>query len=106
MRVDTLAAERMFGPGGDMEAIRQIVARVRVQRVWRGPLTDTATVRFSTVKGASSCDLALLRGERYLIFAMRLNERHLITMQCSGTVDARTAEPTIAILGEGQAPKP
>ena len=104
--IDTLAAERMLGPGDDTVAIRQIVARVHVERVWRGPRTDTLTVRFHTVEWPSSCDLPLEKNGRYVIFAYRLERRWLVTTQCSGTIEARAASATLAALGEGRATRP
>src|SRR5258705_4281718 len=49
LRLDTLGRVE-WGGGHDAVAAHPIVARVRVQRVWRGPLVDTMTVTITTVE--------------------------------------------------------
>jgi hypothetical protein len=105
IRLDTLARVA-WGSGPDAVALRPIVARVRVRRVWRGSLADTMTVMVTTLESRSSCDLELLPGEAYLIFATRTEGGPLATHQCSGTVEEHAAADAIAVLGAGQDSRP
>jgi hypothetical protein len=100
-RIDTLSRVT-WGTGKDQVALRPIVARVAVRRVWRGPITDTMTVMVTSVERRSSCDLQLVVGQSYVIFASRTGGGPLATRQCSGTEEERAAGPTLSVLGPGQ----
>ena len=103
VRIDTLA-RAPWGSGENAVSLRPIVARVRVERVWRGPLVDTMTVMLTTTVGRSSCDLQLRPTASYLIFATRTASGPLAARQCSGTAEKSTATAAIAALGVGEAP--
>ena len=81
---------------------RVVVARVKVQRVWRGSLADTMSVMVGNVGGHSDCDLRMGAGQSYLIFATRMEDGTLTTHKCSGTLAEREATDVITVLGEGQ----
>jgi hypothetical protein len=87
--------------GPDGVPVRPIVARVRVREVWRGSVTDTMTVWFTTAQRRSSCDLELSWGKDYLIFAGRTSPGPLTTNYCSGTVEKNAAASTLKSLGPG-----
>lgn len=100
IRIDTLESTTS-GMGPDGVPVRPIVARVRVREVWRGSVTDTMTVWFTTVQRRSSCDLELSSGKDYLIFAGRTSIGPLSTHYCSGTEEKSAAASTLEILGPG-----
>jgi hypothetical protein len=82
------------------------VARLRVERVWKGIEGDTATITLRGAHGAaSSCDLTMQPGERYVVFAHRDEAGGLRTRQCTGTAPADAAEAALAALGDGRAPR-
>jgi len=105
IRVDTLARVA-WRTEPYAATLHPIVARVRVGRVWRGPLADTMTVMVATVEMRSSCELELRPGESYLIFATRTEGGPLATRQCSGTIEEREAADSFDALGPSQASRP
>ena len=104
--IDTLPALPIIGAHGQPDSDRAIVARVHVQRVWRGPVADTMLVQFRTLERASTCDLGLQPQHEYVIFASRMADGLLVTAQCTGTVAVEAAAATLAALGEGMVPRP
>ena len=105
IRVDTLARVA-WRTEPYAATLHPIVARVRVGRVWRGPLADTMTVMVATVEMRSSCELELRPGESYLLFATRTEGGPLATRQCSGTIEEREAADSFDALGPSQASRP
>ena len=101
--IDTLAA-RMVPHGPTDVAVRSLVARVIVSRVWKGARTDTLRVVFGSVGVASSCDLELKAGATYVLFASRGEGSFLQTRQCTGTAPELAAATTISALGAGEVP--
>jgi hypothetical protein len=85
--------------------VHNLAAHVVVSRVWRGPLVDTLTVVFGSTPIASSCDLSLVAGFSYVIFATPYDDGVLRTRQCTGTAAESEAAATIAALGPGQEPR-
>jgi hypothetical protein len=85
--------------------VRDLAARVVVSRIWKGPAVDTLTVVFGSTPIVSSCDLTLLAGGSYVIFAASGDDGVLWTRQCTGTALESDAAATIAALGPGQEPK-
>lgn len=104
-RLDTLARTSRSS-GDDVVQSRPVVARIRVRRVWRGPVTDTMTVMVTTTGSRSSCDLEMRPGEGYLIFASRTEGGLLSTRQCTGTETERGAAEALSVLGAGEPAAP
>jgi hypothetical protein len=102
VRIDSLAPH-LVQHGPKSVDVRELAARVAVLRVWKGPALDTLTVVFGSTPIASSCDLTLLAGESYVIFATPWGDGALHTRQCTGTVAEVGAAATMAALGPGQA---
>ncbi len=102
-RLDTLPgpapdAGAASGPTGPVRAI------VRVARVWKGAVGDTAAVVLHPGGGRrSSCDTTLVPGAAYVVFAAAYGGA-LATRQCTGTTRADGAGVTLAALGAGDAP--
>ena len=81
-----------------------IVVRLSVARVWKGPATDTISIAVrSAPPRVSSCDLRLVVGSRYLVFAQEAGG-HLWARRCSGTREATEASVLLGALGEGRLP--
>jgi hypothetical protein len=104
VRVDSLAP-RLAEHGPNQVAVYDLAARVAVSRVWKGPVVDTMTVVFGSTPIASSCDLTLLTGSSYVIFAVAYDDGVLRTRQCTGTAAEAEATATISALGRSQEPK-
>ena len=105
VRIDTLAPAPIR-PDDKSHMVRRVVARVRAERIWRGPNIDTLTVVNTTVELKWSCEQELVLGESYVIFAQRLPDHLLSAPRCSGTVIRRDAAPTLAVLGAGDPTPP
>jgi hypothetical protein len=103
VRIDSLAP-RLVEHGPNQVAVYDLAARVAVSRVWKGPLVDTLTVVFGSTPLASSCDLSLVAGFSYVIFATSYDDGVLRTRQCTGTAAEADAATTIAALGTGRSP--
>ena len=102
--VDTLPASIPAGFKDD-DRSRAIVARIRVERAWRGADADTVSVAYGSTASRTSCDVVLVRGVSYAIFA-RLGDRGLLwTRQCMGTSSTTTADSVVAALGPGRRPR-
>jgi hypothetical protein len=97
MRIDTLPSTTIRFDDRTI-TLRRVVARVHVERVWRGTVTDTVSVLNTHVELKSSCELGLELGESYVIFATRRADGLLATTTCSGTVEQRDAAFTINVL--------
>jgi hypothetical protein len=104
VRIDSMAP-RLVEHGPNRVEVRGLAARVAVSRVWKGPRVDTLTVVFGSTPIASSCDLNLLTGSTYVIFASSYDDGVLRTRQCTGTAAEADATATISALGPGQAPR-
>ena len=103
-RIDTLPSSTTRFNDGTMR-VRRVVARMRVERVWRGPVVDTMTVLNTHVELKSSCEMELSLGRSYVVFAQRLGESSLTATECSGTVERTHAASTLEVLGPGQTPQ-
>jgi hypothetical protein len=104
VRTDTLGPHTVeHGP--DQITVSPLATRLSVLRVWKGPAVDTLTVVAGTTGIVSSCDLALVPGESYVIFAARGEDGLLNTRQCTGTAPEHDATATISALGPGEEPK-
>jgi hypothetical protein len=97
VRLDTGAVATSVGLPG------QALARVRVERVWKGAVTDTLTMPNGHGSIWNSCEVRLAPGIRYVIFAERSDGMYL-TRQCWGTVGGGGVDSTIAALGPGRPP--
>jgi hypothetical protein len=106
VRIDTLPSAAVRKDAGE-RAAGPVVARLRVERVWKGALADTATVVLQDAPGLrTSCDLAMAVGERYLVFAAAGGPAALRTRQCTGTRRAGAADTALATFGAGRRPRP
>jgi len=93
-RVDTLPARAGDRAGEG----RPVVARLRVERRWKGAPADTTTVAFARVPDGFSCETSFAPGERYLVFALGEADGLLWTGRCTGTQHARAASRAVATL--------
>jgi hypothetical protein len=121
LRVDTLPGQRSDPPStgrpgappqANVPAPGPVVARLRVERAWRGPpnggapvstgdtrRADTLSVAFHAAPHRrTSCDVALAPGAAYLVFAARGLRGLLWTRQCTGTQPAAGAGAALAAL--------
>jgi hypothetical protein len=83
------------------------LARLRVERWWKGGETDTLTVMESpSTRVATSCDYPLRPGDTHVLFMYRLPSGSLKTSWCSGSVKRsdRTADEVLRYLGPGRTP--
>ena len=74
-------------------------AAFEVEMVWKGPVSETIYVAPSSYN--SSCGFGFTQGAKYLVYAEGLG-----VSACSRTTWASLATEDLAILGEGQVPKP
>ena len=99
-RIDTLAPSTTR-VNDDSIQVRRVVARLHVERVWRGPVVDTMTVLTTHVQLNWSCERELSLGESYVIFADRSGDGLPTVSRCSGTVERASAASTLEALGAG-----
>jgi hypothetical protein len=101
-RVDTLPAPVLGGLNGNRS--RLIVARLRIERVWRGAHADTISVAYGSLESRTDCDMRLVRGESYAVFAVLGAREMLWTRQCMGTVAVADGDSVVAALDRAAAP--
>ena len=69
-----------------------------VSRVWKGPRSDTITIR--TVRSEASCGYEFEKGRKYIVYV-----RNGETGRCEGTAGLENAVADLAALGEGWQPE-
>jgi hypothetical protein len=101
-RVDTLPAPILGGLNGNRR--RVIVARLRVERTWRGAHADTISVAYGSLGSRTDCDILLVRGQSYAVFAQLGARGMLWTRQCMGTVPVADGDSVVTALDRAAAP--
>ena len=74
-----------------------------VSRVWKGERRPRIVV--ITSNSSASCGYSFQKREQYLVYASR-QDSQLGTGLCSGTKPLSMAQQDLAVLGEGQTPRP
>jgi len=74
-----------------------------VSRIWKGQKRPRIVVMTSS--SSASCGYSFQKTEQYLVYASR-QKSQLETGLCSGTKPLSMAQEDLAILGEGETPRP
>ena len=80
----------------------QIVATFAVERVWKGPTTETQ-IEIHTPSSSASCGLSFEPGAKWLIYANEVEGR-LSAILCSRSTLYSAAQQDLAELGPGTVP--
>jgi|GEM_PF-1368678 len=86
--------------GGEHDG--DLFARIAVEDVWKGEVTETVEVR--TAPHTATCGYHFSEGGRELVYAGVDDEGGFTTSLCSRTTPLDSAEEDLAALGEGDAP--
>jgi hypothetical protein len=78
------------------------VARIRVERAWRGDVQGTVEVR--TGAGGGDCGYSFRRGRKYLVYAYKTQDGKLTTGICSPTKLLDKAALDLAYFKEAEKP--
>ncbi|HAX80395.1 MAG TPA: hypothetical protein DCY88_32310 [Cyanobacteria bacterium UBA11372] len=81
----------------------EVQVRFEVSRIWKGQKRPQIVVMTSS--SSASCGYSFQAGEQYLVYASR-QKSQLETGLCSGTKPLSMAEQDLAVLGEGETPRP
>lgn len=90
-------------PGGSL-LDRTYRARVRVERIYKGNVGQSAVVE--TGEGGGLCGFSFTVGRTYLVYAKGTANNALTTNLCAGTTDLANASSHLASLGEGRLAQP
>jgi MYXO-CTERM domain-containing protein len=71
---------------------------LRVERVWKGELTEE--VKVHTAGSGAACGYTFVKGETYLVYALRDAADPMRVSLCSRTALAKNAKEDLAFLGE------
>jgi hypothetical protein len=74
-----------------------------VSRIWKGQKRPQIVVM--TSNSSASCGYSFQKTEQYLVYASR-QKSQLETGLCSGTKPLSMAQQDLAVLGEGETPRP
>lgn len=80
------------------------VARIRVDRVWRG--TAAGTIEVTTGAGGGDCGYSFRRGRKYVVYANQTQDGKLTTGICSPTKPFDEAARDLAFFNDIAKPSP
>lgn len=86
----------------DDQLFSRRLARIRVERAWRGNVQGTVEVR--TGAGGGDCGYSFRRGRKYLVYAYKTRDGKLTTGICSPTKLLDKAEADLAYFKEAERP--
>jgi hypothetical protein len=109
---EVTGSEFELEPAKNAEGARELAARFRVERVWKGNLTR-AVVLFTEQYQASDFSLSVVIcapqftvGKRYMIYAsLSSSDQKPRALYCSRTSEVAKASEDLKILGRGRKPR-
>ena len=95
------AASAVFA--GEVVYADRFLARIRVERVWKGDVGAEVSMRHATVTpdglvSESTCDYRFTQGKKYLVFATADSPKVMNADRCGPTALLESAAETITLL--------